>query len=40
MDINEIVLELKKHDYSHFNEFYELTNKTIYLSPLLASFKA
>ena len=34
MDINEIVLELKKHDYSHFDEFYELTNKTIYFTSL------
>jgi RNA polymerase sigma-70 factor (ECF subfamily) len=34
MDINEIELELKKHDYSHFDEFYELTNKTIYFTSL------
>ena len=34
MEINEIVLELKKHDYSHFDEFYELTNKTIYFTSL------
>ena len=30
MEINEIVLELKRHDYSHFKEFYDLTNKSIY----------
>ena len=32
MDINEIVKELKCHDYSHFNEFYDLTNKAIYFT--------
>lgn len=34
MDINEIVLELKRHDYSHFKEFYDLTNRSIYFTAL------
>ena len=40
MDINEIVKELKRHDYSHFNEFYDLTNKAIYFwNPDIATCK-
>ncbi len=34
MDINVIVEELKNNDYSHFDEFYNLTNRQIYFSAL------
>ena len=29
--VREILLELKKNDYSSFDEFYELTNRLVYI---------
>lgn len=34
MDINQIVEELIKNDYSHFDEFYQLTSRQIYFSAI------